>query len=57
MLDLQSNPTFLKLSDVDILRILRENDKISIPMNSYQCSIKFLIDELLYDKHCLYGSF
>ena len=38
---------FLKLSDIDILRILRENDKISIPTNSYTCSIKFLIDELV----------
>ena len=47
-ISLLSNPTFLKLSDVDILRILRENDKISIPMNSYQCSIKFLIDELSF---------
>ena len=38
---------FLNLSDVDILRILRENDKVSIPTNSYMCSIKFLIDDLV----------
>jgi preprotein translocase subunit SecA len=44
---------FLKLSDVDILRILRENDRISIPTISYQCSIRFLINELIsyYKKH------
>merc|ERR1712238_390485 len=44
---------FLKLSDIEILRALKENDKISIPNISYQCSIKFLIDELKihYNKH------
>ena len=45
---LLTNSTFLKLSDVDILRILRENDKISVPINDYQCSIKFLINELFF---------
>jgi preprotein translocase subunit SecA len=44
---LVADSNFLKLSDIDILRILRENDKISIPTNSYTCSIKFLIDELV----------
>jgi preprotein translocase subunit SecA len=39
---------FLKLSDLDILRILRENDRISIPTTSYQCSIRFLINELIF---------
>jgi preprotein translocase subunit SecA len=38
---------FLKLSDLDILRILRENDRISIPSFSYQCSIRFLINALI----------
>ena len=44
---------FLKLSDIEILRALKENDKISIPNISYQCSIQFLIDELkvYYNKH------
>jgi preprotein translocase subunit SecA len=44
---------FLQLSDVEILRTLRENDKISIPNHSYQCSIKFLMHELrtYYKKH------
>ena len=41
----------MKLSDLDILRILRENDCISIPVSSYQCSIRFLINELItYNK-------
>jgi len=48
-----SDSTFLELSDVEILRTLRENDKIAIPNSSYQCSIKCLIDELklYYKKH------
>jgi preprotein translocase subunit SecA len=47
------NKEFLTLSDIDILRILRENEKISIPTITYQCSIKFLINELIlyYKKH------
>jgi len=47
------DPLFLKLSDIEILRALKENDKISIPSISYQCSIQFLIDELkmYYNKH------
>jgi len=47
LLSLLNDPKFLKLSDVDILRILKENDRISIPTISYQCSIRFLINELL----------
>ena len=43
----------VKLSDIEILRALKENDKISIPNISYQCAIQFLIDELkmYYNKH------
>merc|ERR1711937_274478 len=41
-----NDPLFLELSDIAILRALKEKDKISIPNISYQCSIKFLIDEL-----------
>jgi preprotein translocase subunit SecA len=48
LLSLINNPKFLKLSDLDILRILRENDRISIPTTSYQCSIRFLINELIF---------
>jgi preprotein translocase subunit SecA len=53
LLSLLNDDSFLKLSDIDILRILRENEKISIPTTYYQCSIKFLINELLkhYKKH------
>jgi preprotein translocase subunit SecA len=41
-----NDTAFLELSDIGILRALRENDKNSIPNESYQCSLKFLIDEL-----------
>ncbi len=47
LLSLLKDENFLKLSDLDILRILRENDRISIPVTSYQCSIQFLINELI----------
>jgi preprotein translocase subunit SecA len=51
LLSLLNDQKFLKLSDLDILRILRENDRISIPTISYQCSIRFLINELVsYNK-------
>ena len=51
LLSLLNDQKFLKLSDVDILRILRENDRISIPSISYQCSIRFFINELVsYNK-------
>jgi len=48
LVSLMNDEKFLKLSDLDILRILRENDRISIPITSYQCSIRFLINELIY---------
>jgi preprotein translocase subunit SecA len=53
LFSLINDQNFLKFSDVNILRILRENDQISIPTVSYQCSIKFLINELVsyYKKH------
>jgi preprotein translocase subunit SecA len=51
LLSLLNDQKFLTLSDLDILRILRENDRISIPATSYQCSIRFLINELIsYNK-------
>ncbi len=51
LLSLLNDPEFLKLSDVDILRNLKENDRILIPTISYQSSIKFLINELIsYNK-------
>jgi preprotein translocase subunit SecA len=53
LFSLLSNQIFLKLSDIDILRILKNNDRISIPTVSYQCSVRFLINELIlyYKKH------
>ena len=51
LLSLMNDQKFLELSDLDILRILRENDRISIPATSYQSSIRFLINELVsYNK-------
>lgn len=53
LFSLLTDKNFLKLSDIDILRILRENDSASIPDTSYKCSITFLITELViyYKKH------
>ena len=51
LVSLLQDKNFLKFSDLDILRILRENDRISIPTVSHQCSIRFLINELVsYNK-------
>ena len=47
LFSLLTDSKFLKFSDLDILRLLRENDRISIPVTSYQCSIQFLINELI----------
>jgi len=47
LFSLLTDEEFLKLSDLDILRLLRENDRITIPKTSYQCSIRFLIEELI----------
>ena len=41
-----NDPLFLELSDIGVLRALRESDQNLIPNISYQCSLKFLIDEL-----------
>jgi len=51
LISLLSDKNFLKLSDIDILRILRENEKIVMTVTPYQSSIKFLISELtIYSK-------
>lgn len=47
LLSLLNNNNFMKLSDLDILRLLQENDRVSIPVFSYQFSIRFLINELI----------
>jgi len=44
---LTNNSQFLGFSDTEILKILNESDQIKIPKNSYECSIKFLINEFL----------
>jgi len=53
MLSLLKDNKFLALTDIDILRVLRENDRISVASTSYQCSIRFLLVELekYYQKH------
>ena len=53
LISLLGDSKFLQFSDIDILRILRENEKVSKPTTPYQCSIKFLINELdqYYKKH------
>ena len=38
---------FLELSDTELLKILNDTDQIRIPKNSYECSIKFLYNELI----------
>jgi preprotein translocase subunit SecA len=47
LVSLLADLKFLALSDVTILKILRENDRISVFQTSYQCSIRFLINELI----------
>lgn len=46
LLNLANDSKFLKLSDIDVLKILQENDRISIPKIPYQCAIRFLLNEL-----------
>jgi preprotein translocase subunit SecA len=51
LFSLVKDKKFLALSEIDILRILQENDRVSIPTDFYQCSIRFLINELvIYNK-------
>ena len=44
---LVNNKEFLSLSETEILRILNESDQIRVPKNDYECSIKFLVNQLL----------
>jgi preprotein translocase subunit SecA len=44
---LLEDPNFLTLSETGILKLLNESDQIQIPKTTYQCSIKFLVNELL----------
>jgi preprotein translocase subunit SecA len=47
LLSLLNDDNFIKLSDLDVLRLLQENDRISIPVIPYQSSIQFLINDLI----------
>ena len=47
LLYLLDDSKFLSFSDVNVLKFLRENERISIPRTSYQCSIRVLINELM----------
>ena len=38
---------FIGLSDTDILKILNESEQIRIPKKDYECSIKFLLEDLI----------
>ena len=53
LVSLITDSNFLNLSDIEILRTIRENEKTLKPMISYQYSIRFLITELVnyYTKH------
>nr|YP_009029141.1 preprotein-translocase subunit a [Cylindrotheca closterium]AGH28672.1 preprotein-translocase subunit a [Cylindrotheca closterium] len=53
LFSLLTDKPFLKLSDIAILRLLRENENVIYPSTFYQYSIKFLINELIsdYKKH------
>ena len=44
---LLKNQEFLALSETEILRILNESDQVRVPKNEYECSIKFLVNQLL----------
>jgi len=46
-LSLTTNFGFLNLSDINVLRILQENDRILIPQLLYQCNIRFLLNRLI----------
>jgi preprotein translocase subunit SecA len=46
LLSLITDSNFSKLSDIDVLRILQENDRVAIPTISYQCAIRFLLNNL-----------
>ena len=41
------NKDFIILNEIDILTILNKVNEIRVPKNSYECSIRFLADQLL----------
>jgi preprotein translocase subunit SecA len=42
-----NNFNFLQLSDTQVLTILNDNDQLKIPKTTYECSIKFLVNQAL----------
>ena len=42
-----NNQKFFSLSDTEILQVINESNKIRILKNDYECSIKFLVNQLL----------
>jgi len=46
ILNMITNKKFLQLSDIDILRVVEENNRISVPKNLYQCAIRFMLNNL-----------
>ena len=50
---LTQDKQFLDLSEIEILRILKENERSSVVILPYECSLRFLITELTkcYKKH------
>ena len=50
LVTLLTDTNFLKLSDIDVLRILQENDRVAIPTISYQCAIRFLLNDLILSR-------
>ena len=51
LLTLITDKNFIELSDIDVLRILQENDRVAIPSISYQCAIRFLLNDLCFYAH------
>ena len=53
LFSLLQDKQFSDLSDIEILKILKENEQISVVGLAYQCSIRFLMKELMnsYKKH------
>jgi preprotein translocase subunit SecA len=47
LISLINDNLFLELSDTELLKILNDSDQIRIPKNAYQCSIKYLVKELI----------
>jgi len=44
---LLNHQQFINLSDVEVLKILNESELVRTPKISYQCSMKFLVNELV----------